>query len=115
MVSVTAHKRREFPAKIKLAAWERCKIDGVPHCERCRMKMVGTPVYDHDLPDAFYGEPTLENCVVSCRKCDRIKTYEQDIPRIAKADRIARKNAGIRRRSSWRKSPPRVRDINEES
>jgi 5-methylcytosine-specific restriction protein A len=101
--TLSPHRRREFPASVKLAAWNRCKVNGVPHCERCRLRLVGRPIYDHDLPDGLQGEPTLENCVVSCTACDRLKTYGRDIPMMAKADRIAKKNAGMKRKYPWPK------------
>jgi hypothetical protein len=59
------------------------------------------------------GEPTLENCVVLCRSCHRIKTSGQDVPAIAKAKRIERKHIGAERRkatmagsrdSEWKKT-----------
>ena len=80
--------RREFPTKVKLAAWERCG----GFCECCRAKIAGRkPEYDHILPDALGGEPTLDNCRVMCSKCHRLKTSGEDVPRIAKTKRTKRK------------------------
>lgn len=79
--------RKEFSSKVKLAAWERC--DG--KCEACHARIIGRPEYDHILPDALGGEPTLENCSVLCSKCHRIKTSTGDVPRIAKTKRTKRK------------------------
>lgn len=87
--------RKEFPAKVKLAAWERCG----GNCESCHARILGRPEYDHVLPDALGGEPTLENCEVLCSKCHRIKTSGADVPRIAKAKRQQRKAIG-----AWPKS-----------
>lgn len=79
--------RREFPAKIKLAAWDRCG----GHCDQCLARIIARPEYDHILPDAMGGEPTIENCQVLCSKCHRIKSTTQDVPRIAETKRIKRK------------------------
>lgn len=79
--------RREFSAKIKLAAWDRCG----GKCECCYARIISRPEYDHILPDALGGEPTLENCAVLCSKCHRIKTSTGDVPRIAKTKRQKRK------------------------
>jgi 5-methylcytosine-specific restriction enzyme A len=76
--------RREFPARVKVAAFERSK--GL--CEACSVKLqVGRIEYDHTTPDFFGGEPTLENCIVLCSPCHRAKTTGEDIPRIAKTRR----------------------------
>jgi hypothetical protein len=48
---------------------------------------VGKFKFDHKLPDALGGQPTLENCQVICATCDDAKTYGGDIPQIAKAGR----------------------------
>lgn len=82
--------RREFAAKVKIAAWERSG----GHCEECLARIIARPEYDHILPDALGGEPTLENCKVLCSKCHRIKTSEEDVPRIAKTKRTKRKAIG---------------------
>lgn len=86
--------RREFPPKVRLAAWQRA--EGC--CEDCRREIVGplAPAqYDHIVPDALGGEPTLDNCMVLCRPCHGLKTAGADVPRIAKAKRIEKKRAGI--------------------
>lgn len=65
--------RREFPAKVKIAAFDRAK----GNCEICGLRLtVGKFRYDHKLPDALGGEPTLENCVVQCIACDKPKTAD---------------------------------------
>jgi 5-methylcytosine-specific restriction enzyme A len=83
-------KRHEFTAKIKLAAWDRCK----GHCETCHAKIIGGAEYDHVIPCGLGGEATLENVECLCSKCHRIKTSTQDIPNIAKAKRRERKAKG---------------------
>lgn len=90
--------RHEFPAKIKAAAALRAN----GKCEECtRRLLTGDFHYDHVIPDALGGEPTLENCAVLCRSCHRIKTGSGDIPRIAKAARNYRKARGIRKPSTF--------------
>jgi 5-methylcytosine-specific restriction enzyme A len=91
--------RREFPAKVKLAAWTRCN----GNCEGCGRKIVGLPEYDHDKPDGLGGEPTIENCKVLCGMCHRLKTHEHDRPIMAKADRQKKSAAGIKRKYKWPK------------
>jgi len=72
--------RRNFSAKVKLAAWERSG----GRCEKCLIKIVARPEYDHRIPDAMGGEPTIENCECLCTKCHKLKTLGEDIPRIKK-------------------------------
>lgn len=95
--------RQEFPAKVKLAAWERA--DG--HCERCTAKLYpGKYRYNHRIPDALGGQPTLDNCEVLCIACDHPQTYQKDIPAIAKSKRVRQRNAGIRKPrtiTGWRR------------
>ncbi len=91
--------RREFPKKVKLAAWDRCG----GKCDRCGNKIVAGngPEYNHRLPDYLGGEPTLENCEVLCIKpCHRTVTSEQDRPVIDKARRVMEKRIGVRSRKS---------------
>src|SRR6185312_16190006 len=90
--------RREFSNKVKgLAA-----LRAAGHCEHCTRKLLeGDFHYDHEIPDALGGEPTLENCRVLCRSCHSVKTRSEDVPRIAKARRNFRKSRGIRKRSSF--------------
>lgn len=54
------------------------------------------PEYDHILPDALGGEPTLENCAVLCRTCHSAKTSKKDVPQIAKAKRVHRGHINAR-------------------
>lgn len=78
--------RREFTKRVRLDAWDRCG----GNCDKCTAKITaanGPPQYDHIVPDALGGEPTLENCQVLCRNCHGVKTSGEDVPRIAKAKR----------------------------
>lgn len=52
--------------------------------------------YDHVLPDALGGEPTLENCAVLCRACHDEKTHKSDVPRISKMKRQRVRNLGAK-------------------
>lgn len=96
--------RQEFPAKVRLAAWQRCN-------GRCEIKSCGAKLhpgrfrYDHVNPDYFGGPATLENCQVICRECDVIKTGG-DMTTIAKSRRIRKREAGIRKHRTitrWRR------------
>jgi len=94
--------RREFPAKVKLAAFKRA----ADRCERCAAPLLpGRFDYDHVIPDAMGGEPTLKNCAILCKSCHGEKTPE-DVGQIAKAKRIERKHVGAkpaRRKMPYRK------------
>lgn len=86
--------RDEFPKSVKLAAWQRCG----GYCEHpaCRRKIMGGAIYDHLVPTSLGGPSTLSNCRVTCKRCDRLKTYQHDIPAIAKCKRIENRRAGLR-------------------
>lgn len=95
--------RREFPAKVKVAAFERANGS----CEQCTRKlMTGDIHYDHVIPDAMGGEPTLANCAVLCRSCHGAKTSKDDVPAIAKSKRVRRRHVGVKKQRTiraWRK------------
>jgi 5-methylcytosine-specific restriction endonuclease McrA len=102
--------RREFSKQVKRDAFMRS--GGMCECadnnsERCGAKLtIGKFHYDHDIPDALGGEPTLENCVVMCTSCHKHKTSKRDIPAIAKTKRIQDREKGIkkpRKITSWRR------------
>jgi len=87
--------RKEFPAKIKLAAFERCG----GRCELCTAKLFPGNInydFDHRIPAGLRGLSDLANCLVLCRSCHRQKT-KTDVAVIAKAKRIERQHAGIRK------------------
>lgn len=74
--------RREFPTKVKVAAFERCG----GRCEGCGVRLTpGKFAYDHALPDWLGGEPVLSNVQVLCVACHSQKTHGEDRPRIQKA------------------------------
>jgi 5-methylcytosine-specific restriction protein A len=86
--------RREFSAKVRVAAYERSRS----LCEGCGAPLqVGRFHYDHVLPDALGGDPTLENCAVLCRPCHDEKTHTGDVPQIAKMKRQRANHLGIRK------------------
>ncbi len=90
--------RREFPPKVMLAAYERAK----GHCEGCGLPLtVGKINYDHRIPDAMGGKPTLENCDVLCLPCHGLKTRHADIPAIAKVKRLRLRQIGAKKPSAW--------------
>lgn len=90
--------RQEFPLSVRKLAFRRCCRNGVPHCESCGIEINGRTgtIYEHVIPDGLGGEPTLENCKVHCRTCAEIKTVTEDNPRMQKADRVLKKNHGLR-------------------
>lgn len=95
--------RREFPARVKVAAFSRA--EGC--CEACGARLsVGKVAYDHINPDGLTGEPTLENCQVLCLPCHKAKTTG-DVADIAKAKRREAKHLGAKKSRhpirGWRK------------
>ena len=89
--------RSEFSKSVRRQAFERAK----GRCESCTAPLFpGRYRYNHILPDALGGKPVLDNCEVLCLSCDAPVTYEQDIPRIAKADRARAKIMDGQKRKS---------------
>jgi 5-methylcytosine-specific restriction enzyme A len=85
---------RHFSSQAKRLAWKRCK--GL--CEKCTTKLTtGNIRYDHVIPWEISYDSSLENCQVICKTCDAPKTYQQDIPTIAKVHRIEDRAIGIER------------------
>ena len=95
--------RREFSAKVKMTAFDRCCKYGIPYCELCGIVITGRPEYDHIKPDGLGGEPALENCQAICTKCHKLKTHGGDRPVMAKADRQKKSAAGVKRKHKWPK------------
>lgn len=86
--------RQEFSAKVKMQA----ALRAAGQCEECTRRLsVGDFHFDHIIPDAMGGEPTLGNCAVLCRSCHKLKTTADDVPAIAKAKRRERRDKGIRK------------------
>lgn len=89
--------RREFPKKVQAQAFLRAH--GQCEGRNCGAWLtIGKYHFDHDIPDALGGEPTLENCVVLCIACHRDKTSKRDVPAIAKTKRIRDRHLGIKLR-----------------
>jgi len=80
--------RREFPAKIRMAAYDRAE----GNCEHCGIHIRHSAHYDHRIPDALGGEPTIENCQLLCKACHALKTCAEDVPTIAKSKRVRQKH-----------------------
>ena len=96
MSSLRGLRRREFPLSVRKAAFARCCRNGIPYCEGCDIQIRLTPIFEHVTPDGLGGEPTLENCKVHCKNCADVKTFTEDNPRMAKADRVLKKNFGLK-------------------
>ena len=85
---------RHFSAKTKRLAWKRCRS----LCEKCTTNLsTGNIIYDHVIPWEISHDSSLKNCQVICKTCDSPKTYQQDIPTIAKVHRIEDRANGIKR------------------
>lgn len=97
--------RREFPAKVKVLAFNRAK----GNCEKCGVRLsVGKIHYDHVIADALGGEPTLDNCQVLCVGCHGRKTHTKDRPDIQRAKDRREKHIGAKKpRGFWK--PPNTR------
>lgn len=101
-MNLRGQQRREFPLSVRKLAFARCckngTMPGIPQCENCGIQLrAGNIEYEHLNADGLGGEPTLENCGVWCRSsCSKTKTFTQDNPRMAKADRVLKKNFGLR-------------------
>jgi 5-methylcytosine-specific restriction endonuclease McrA len=91
--------RAEFSKATKRDAWLRCHRDGIPYCEGpCGQPIGGRrPEYDHIVAAELGGSNDLDNVQVLCPKCHRAKTSLEDIPCIAKSNRVRDKHAGLKR------------------
>jgi 5-methylcytosine-specific restriction protein A len=91
--------RVEFTKATMRAAWRRCE----GKCESCGTPFYGKPkIYDHINPTVFSHNAELSNCQVLCVECNRKKTGEEDIPAIAKSNRVLDREAGLTRLGSIR-------------
>ena len=82
--------RREFPKSVKDAAWKRCQGQ-CEHKDCTRQLERHEAEFDHILACGLGGGATLENCAVLCIEHHKQKTAQEDIWRMAKADRANRK------------------------
>jgi NifB/MoaA-like Fe-S oxidoreductase len=116
-MNLRGQQRREFPQSVRKAAFARCCRNGRPYCEGCGIEIsarTGT-IYEHVIPDGMGGEPTLENCKLHCKVCADEKTFTEDNPRMAKADRVLKKTYGLQasrgpkiRSPGFSKRPPQL-------
>jgi 5-methylcytosine-specific restriction protein A len=84
-------RQHEFSRKVMVAAFQRAGT----RCEKCATVLrPGKFQYDHIIPQELGGESTLENCQVLCSACHDAKTFKQDIPAIAKSNRVRAKHLG---------------------
>ena len=88
---MTRTSRDEFTAKTR----DQAAIRAAGKCERCGIPLkAGSGHFDHVLPVALGGTPTLANCQVLCEPCHKGKTGKEDVPRVRKADRQRRQHNG---------------------
>jgi 5-methylcytosine-specific restriction endonuclease McrA len=95
-------RHAEFSNATKLAAWRRAG----GKCEQCGTLVMGKGHFDHIRPCAFNGDNGVDNCQLLCVEHHRQKTATQDIPAIAKSNRVRLRHAGIkpdRTIRAWRK------------
>src|ERR1017187_2461970 len=113
-MNLRGEQRQEFKQRVRKLAFKRCcGKGGIPKCETCGIFLQsGNIFYEHVTPDGLGGEPTLENCKVHCKTCADVKTFTEDNPRMAKADRVLKANYGLRptrkkiQSAGFRKVPP---------
>lgn len=95
--------RQEFSKHTKALAFQRAK----GKCEGCGFILrPGKFHYDHIKACEFGGQATLDNCKVLCIECHGEKTSKQDVPAIAKSNRIRARAAGHQKPRTitrWRK------------
>lgn len=99
MTSLRGHERKEFSQAVRKLAFRRCCRNGQPYCEGCGCEINARSgiIYEHDVPAGLGGEPTLANCKIHCKNCADVKTFTEDNPRMAKADRVLKKTYGLGR------------------
>jgi 5-methylcytosine-specific restriction endonuclease McrA len=92
-----------IPPRVRLRIWQR----GIGHCEECGRKIMGGETWeiDHRVALALGGKHRERNLRVLCTWCHRTKTAIEQAKK-AKADRAAKRHAGIKKPRSirgWRK------------
>lgn len=104
-------QRRALPTRERLAIFVAAK----GRCQCCGWNLTpGTRwEIDHIIPLALGGPDTIANLQVLCVSCHGGKTARQDIPAIAKVDRIRSRHFGAdrsrrplpgSRRSRWKRT-----------
>jgi hypothetical protein len=97
-------RRLEFTAETKREAFARsggiCECHSIPWLKRadgCGVRlMAGGIFYEHITPDAIRPDNSLSNCAVLSKTCWREKSYQYDIPLIAKSNRVRDRHFGTR-------------------
>jgi hypothetical protein len=92
-------KRKEFSAKTREQALERCKdAAGVPRCEGCGADLRNKRKrFDHIKRDVDGGDNSLANCQVLCEElCDKQKTGREHREHL-KAVRARRAHDGTKK------------------
>lgn len=94
-----ARQRQNFKKAVREAALDRAKerCEGeLPNGTRCPCAIPpGGRIFDHVIPDANGGRPTLDNCQVLCLACDRAK-YAADRRAIDRTRRQGERHAGTK-------------------
>lgn len=94
----------EFSRKVKAAAFLRSG----GKCEMCGLAFkAGSAEYDHALPAALGGAPTLANCRAICQPCHKAKTAT-DVRGIRKSDRQRDRASGAKTAKAKIPQPPKV-------
>lgn len=95
-----SRNRSEFGKPVKRDALRRAgdQCEGIlANGKRCCATLTtGKFHFDHIIPDALGGKPTLDNCAVLCEPCHNDKTRKRDVPAIAEAVRRSDRHQGIK-------------------
>jgi 5-methylcytosine-specific restriction protein A len=88
-----------IPPRVRLRVWER----GIGHCEECGRKIMAGETWevDHRIALILGGPHAEGNMRVVCLWCHRSKSRMEQA-RKAKADVVAKRHVGIRKRRSFR-------------
>ena len=103
--------RQEFTSKTKREMHARsggiCECHRIPGMVACGRPLgPGTTFYEHVIQCALGGNNSPDNGAALTRTCWKLKTATQDLPVIAKCERIRDRHIGIRRprrKMNWRK------------
>lgn len=87
--------RREFSKAIRVAVIKRATKNSAVYCEACGALAKRFQI-DHVRADGLLGEPTIENAMLICEPCWRVKN-PQDATAIARAKRREAKAIGATR------------------
>lgn len=88
--------RAEFSDKTKIGEWQSAG----GKCRDCKVKLrPGMPrEYHHIIPANVGGGNEPQNCLLLCKPCHGVRTAKTDTPQAAKTKRLAKNNAGIKKR-----------------